>query len=122
MNAADALEIELEEISAPNRHGNHRFIARSKSEGAGLGKLSPTPMVFVGNTEADHDTVAVEISPAAVYQGEGVEEGTADKESVDFEIRLKASGPMYDSDIYISTPPDLDEVQDDLFYRERVRP
>ena len=113
MVAADALEIELEGISAPNRHGNHRFIARSKSEGASLGRLSPAPMVFVGNTKPDHDTVAVEISPAAVYQGEGVEEGTADKESVDFEIRLKASGPMYDSTIYIETSADLDDVQDD---------
>ena len=45
-------------------------------------------MVFVGNTVADHDTVTVEItSGKAVYPGEGIEEGTADKESVDFEIR-----------------------------------
>ena len=45
---------------------------------------------FVGNTKADEDTVKVEITPAAVYPGEGIEEGTADKEAVDFEISVNS--------------------------------
>ena len=118
----DALRIRLEGVSTTNRHGNHRFIARSKSEDdTTLARLNPTPMVFVGNTVADHDTVTVEITPKAVYPGEGIEVGTADKESVDFEITLTATGPMYNSEITIITPSDLDDVQGDSTKKGYVR-
>ena len=105
------LEIYLADVGVPNRHGNHTFITRASNSATGrLTRLKMQPQVLVGNTKADEDTVKVEITPAAVYPGEGIEEGTADKEAVDFEITLTASGPMYDSEIQIEVPADLIEL------------
>ena len=94
-NDGDNLEIVLENITTPDDHGNDRFVARSKNANDGFKQLSPIPMVFVGNTLADNDTVSVEITPTAAYEGE---------EDIDFVITVTANGPMHDSDIKITVP------------------
>ena len=98
------LEITLENITVPKEHGNDVFVARSKSKGGSLTQLSPRPMVFVGNTMADHDAVKVEIAPLEAYQNQ---------DNVDFEITLTANGPMHDSEIRITVPADLTGLQKD---------
>ena len=59
-------------------------------------------MAFVGNTMADNDTVKVEIDPAAAYQNQ---------DNVDFEITITANGPMHDSEIQITVPDGLSDLQ-----------
>ena len=61
-------------------------------------------MAFVGNTMADNDTVKVEIDPAAAYQNQ---------DNVDFEITVIANGPMHDSEIQITVPDGLSDLQTD---------
>ena len=51
---------------------------------------------------ADNDTVKVEIDPAAAYQNQ---------DNVDFEITLTANGPMHDSEIQITVPDGLSDLQ-----------
>ena len=100
----DALEITLEDITVPNKHGNHKFRAKSANAGGSLKQLSPTPDAFVGNAEAAGDTVKVEITPAAAYQNQ---------DNVDFEITLTANGPMHDSEIQITVPDGLGDLEGD---------
>ena len=61
-------------------------------------------MAFVGNAEADNDTVAVEITPAVAYQN---------NDDVDFDITLTANGPMHDSNIQITVPDGIADLQTD---------
>ena len=98
----ESLEIVLEGITTPDDHGNDRFVAKSRNAKGSLKQLSPVPMVFVGNTLADNDTMSVEIDPLAAYEGE---------EDVDFEITLTANGPMHDSDIQITVPDGIEGLQ-----------
>ena len=100
----DPLEITLIDITVPNTHGNHGFLAKSKNAGGTLKQLSPRPVAFVGNAEADNDTVKVEITPAAAYQN---------NDDVDFEITLTANGPMHDSNIQITVPDGIADLQTD---------
>ena len=100
--AEESLEIVLEDITVPSDHGNDRFVAKSRNAKGSLKTLSPVPMVFVGNTLADNDTVSVEIDPLAAYEGE---------EDVDFEITLTTNGPMHDSDIQITMPDGIEGLQ-----------
>ena len=51
---------------------------------------------------ADNDTVKVEIDPAAAYQNQ---------DNVDFEITITANGPMHDSEIQITVPDGLTDLQ-----------
>ncbi len=99
---AESLEIVLEDITVPDDHGNDRFVAKSRNAKGSLKQLSPVPMVFVGNTLADNDTMSVEIDPLAAYEGE---------EDVDFEITLTANGPMHNSDIQITVPDGIESLQ-----------
>ena len=69
-----------------------------------LKQISPRPAAFVGNAEADNDTVKVEIDPAAAYQNQ---------DNVDFEITITANGPMHDSEIQITVPDGLADLQID---------
>ena len=78
------------------------FLAKSKREGGTLKQLSSKPSAFVGNAMADIDTVAVEITPAAAYQNQ---------DNVDFEITITANGPMHDSEIQITVPDGLADLQ-----------
>ena len=96
------LVITFMDITVPNSHGNHAFLAKSKNAGGTLKQLSPRPMVFVGNTMADNDTVKVEITPEEAY---------VNQDDVDFEITLTASGPMHDSEIQITVPEGLTGLQ-----------
>ena len=96
------LTITLTGITIPNRHGNVDFFAWSKNAKGSFKLLSPRPQAFVGNTMADNDTVAVKITPAASYEGE----------EVDFEITLEAAGPMHDSEIRITMPEGIVDLQD----------
>ena len=98
----DPLEITLIDITVPNTHGNHGFLSKSKNAGGTLKQLSPRPVAFVGNAEADNDTVKVEITPAAAYQN---------NDDVDFEITLTANGPMHDSNIQITVPDGIVDLQ-----------
>lgn len=98
------VEITFVDITVPKEHGVVNFVAKSKSEGGSLKQLMSRPMAFVGNTLADHDAVKVEITPAAAYEGE---------ENVDFEITLTTNGPMYDSEIQITVPVGLTDLQDE---------
>ena len=98
----DSLEIFLEDITVPSDHGNDRFVAKSRNAKGNLKQLNPVPMVFVGNTLADTDTMSVEIDPLAAYEGE---------EDVDFEITLTANGPMHNSDIQITVPDGIEGLQ-----------
>ena len=100
--ADDPLEITLIDITVPNTHGNHGFLAKSKNAGGTLKQLSPRPVAFVGNADADNDTVKVEITPAAAYQN---------NDDVDFEITLTANGPMHDSNIQITVPDGIADLQ-----------
>ena len=100
--ADDPLEITLIDITVPNTHGNHGFLSKSKNAGGTLKQLSPRPVAFVGNAEADNDTVKVEITPAAAYQN---------NDDVDFEITLTANGPMHDSNIQITVPDGIVDLQ-----------
>ena len=98
----DSREIVLEAITVPSDHGNDRFVAKSRNAKGSLKQLIPVPMVFVGNTLADNDTMSVEIDPLAAYE---------DEEDVDFEITLTANGPMHDSDIQITVPDGIEGLQ-----------
>ena len=53
---------------------------------------------------AANDTVTVEITPEAAY---------VNQDSVDFEITLTANGPMHDSEIRITLPDGLADLEDD---------
>ena len=99
---AEALDITFVDITVPNKHGDHGFLSKSKNTGGSLKQLTPKPAVFVGNTDADNDTVEVEITPAAAYQNQ---------DNVDFDIVLTASGPMHDSDIEITVPEGITSLQ-----------
>ena len=99
----EEVEITLVDVTVPNNHGNHGFLSKSANEGGSLKQLSPRPVAFVGNTMADNDTVAVEIDPAAAYQNQ---------DNVDFEITVTANGPMHDSEIQITVPDGLSDLQD----------
>ena len=99
----EEVEITLVDVTVPNNHGNHGFLSKSASEGGSLKQLSPRPTAFVGNTMADNDTVKVEIDPAAAYQNQ---------DNVDFEITITANGPMHDSEIQITVPDGLSDLQD----------
>ena len=99
----ESIDITLVDVTVPNKHGNHGFLSKSKSEGGSLKQLSPIPAAFVGNTMADNDTVKVEIDPAEAYQNQ---------ENVDFEITVEANGPMHDSEIQITVPDGLSDLQD----------
>ena len=101
-NDGDSLEIVLENITTPDDHGNDRFVARSKNANDGFKQLSPIPVVFVGNTLADNDTVSVKITPEAAYEGE---------EDIDFVITVTANGPMHDSDIKITVPDGITGIK-----------
>ena len=113
----ESLEIVLEDITVPSDHGNDRFVAKSRNAKGSLKQLSPVPMVFVGNTLADNDTMSVEIDPLAAYEGE---------EDVDFEITLTTNGPIHDSDIQITMPDGIEGLQTsesgDLNYVRKVAP
>ena len=80
----DPLEITLIDITVPNTHGNHGFLSKSKNAGGTLKQLSPRSVAFVGNADADNDTVKVKITPVTAYQN---------NDDVDFEITLTATGP-----------------------------
>ena len=99
----EKLVVEFGDIAVPNKHGNYDFITRSKSKGGTLKQLRPTPKAFVGNAEDKFDTVSVDITPAAAYQNQ---------DNVDFEFTIEANGPMHDSDIKITMPDDLEDLQD----------
>ena len=103
-SAEEELVIEFQDITVPDAHGNYNFITKTKYDGGSLKQLSPTPKAFVGNAEADFDTVSVDITPSEAYQNQ---------DSVDFEFTITANGPMYDSDITITMPEDLDDLQDE---------
>ena len=100
----DSLEITLIDITVPNTHGNHGFLAKSKNKGGTLKQLSERPVAFVGNAEAANDTVKVEITPAAAYQN---------NDDVDFDITVTANGPMHDSNIQITVPDGIVDLQTD---------
>ena len=101
----DVLEITLLDVTIPDKHGDQPFVAKSKREGSTTPKqLKSRPMAFIGNTMAVNDTVTVEITPAAAY---------VNQESVDFEITLTAKGPMHDSEIMITLPDGLADLEDD---------
>ena len=99
-----ALEITLVDITVPNSHGSKGFVAKSKREGGTFKQLASKPAAFVGNAMPANDIVAVEITPAAAYQNQ---------DSVDFEITLTANGPMHDSEIQITLPDGLANLQTD---------
>ena len=99
------------DVTVPNSHGNHGFLSKSKGEGGSLKQLSPRPTAFVGNTMADNDTVKVEIDPAAAYQNQ---------DNVDFEITVTANGPMHDSEIQITVPDGLSDLQDSTTLPKRI--
>jgi len=101
--SGEDVEITFVDITVPKEHGVVTFVAKSKSEGGSLKQLTSRPMAFVGNTLADNDTVKVEITPMAAYEGE---------EDVDFEITLTANGPMHDSEIRITVPVGITSLQD----------
>ena len=101
--AVESVEVTLVDVTVPNKHGDHGFLSKSKSEGGSLKQISPRPAAFVGNTMADNDTVKVEIDPAEAYQNQ---------ENVDFEITVTANGPMHDSEIQITVPDGLSDLQD----------
>ena len=98
----DFVEITLVDVTVPNKHGNHGFLSKSKSEGGSLKQISPKPAAFVGNAMADNDTVKVTIDPAEAYQNQ---------DNVDFEITVEANGPMHDSEIKITVPGGLSDLQ-----------
>ena len=102
--AGYALEITLVDITVPNSHGDKGFLAKSANVDGSLKQLKSRPMAFVGNTMTDNDTVKVEITPAAAYQNQ---------DNVDFEITLTANGPMHDSEILITLPDGLIDLEDD---------
>ena len=108
----EEVEITLVDVTVPNSHGNHGFLSKSKSEGGSLKQLSPRPVAFVGNTMADNDTVKVEIDPAAAYQNQ---------DNVDFEITITANGPMHDSEIQITVPDGLSDLQTTRRCRSELR-
>ena len=99
--AEESVEITLVDVTVPNSHGDHGFLSKSKGEGGSLKQLT-RPVAFVGNAEADNDTVKVEIDPAAAYQNQ---------DNVDFEITITANGPMHDSEIQIIVPDGLTDLQ-----------
>ncbi len=103
-SASDRLVLTFTNITVPKTHGNQAFVARSKQTGGSLTQLSPRPMAFVGNTMADHDAVAVKITPKEAYQNQ---------ENVDFVITITANGPMHDSKIQILVPEGLTGLQID---------
>ena len=98
----DILTITLTGITIPNRHGNVDFFAWSENAKGSFKLLSPRSQAFVGNTMADNNTVSVVIEPEAAYEGE----------EVDFEITLEAAGPMHDSEIRITMPEGIVDLQD----------
>ena len=98
---SDKAIIVLENITVPNRHGDHAFISRSKNVGGNTKQLSPRPMVLVGNTMADKDAVTVNITPKAAF---------VNQDNVDFEVTLTANGPMHDSEIRITVPNRVTEA------------
>ena len=108
----ESIDITLVDVTVPNKHGNNGFRSKSKSKGGSLKQLSPIPAAFVGNTMADNDTVKVEINPAEAYQNQ---------ENVDFEITVEANGPMHDSEIQITVPDGLSDLQDDSAKANYVR-
>ena len=101
--------ITLRNIAVPNDHGNDSFIAKSKHAGGSLRQLSAK--IFVGNTMADNDAVAVKIMPAAAYAGE----------TVNFDIMLEAQGPMHDSEIEITVPDGITGLQTGTADRSELR-
>ena len=110
--AEESIDITLVDVTVPNKHGNNGFRSKSKSKGGSLKQLSPIPAAFVGNTMADNDTVKVEIDPAEAYQNQ---------ENVDFEITVEANGPMHDSEIQITVPDGLSDLQEDSAKANYVR-
>ena len=110
--AKESIDITLVDVTVPNKHGNHGFLSKSKSEGGSLKQLSPRPAAFVGNAMADNDTVEVGITPLEAYENQ---------ENVDFEITITASGPMHDSEIQITVPDGLSDLQEDSSKPNYVR-
>ena len=98
------LDITLVDVTIPNKHGDQGLVAKSKKEGGTLKQLKSRPKAFIGNTMAANDTVTVEITPAAAY---------VNQDNVDFEITLTANGPMHDSEIRITLPEGLADLEDD---------
>ena len=64
--------------------------------------MGSQPEVFVGNALPENDTVTVNINPLAAYENET---------DVRFEITIEAQGPMYDSEIQITVPEGLSNIQ-----------
>ena len=97
------IEITFVDITVPSDYGEVGFTAKSKNaKSSSLKQLSPRPMAFVGNALASRDTVGVNITPAAAYE---------DWEDVNFEIELTNAGPMHDSQIRITVPEGLSDLQ-----------
>ncbi len=101
-SGGDEVEVTLLDITVPNNHGEVSFTAKSSNARGSLKSLNPRPMAFVGNAEATHDTVAVTITPAAAYEN---------WEDVDFEIEITNAGPLHDSEIRITVPEELFDLQ-----------
>ena len=89
------IEIIFEGITVPNVYGDQKFTVKTKNEEKRFAPLAKTAMAFVGNAMADDDTVTVNITPKAAYEGET---------GVDFEIELTATGPMHDGMVEITVP------------------
>ena len=100
----ETLDVTFVDITVPNKHGDHGFLSKSENEGGSLKQLNPKPAAFVGNTDADNDTVKVGITPDAAYKNQA---------NVDFEITLTANGPMHNSDIEITVPEGITGLQTD---------
>ena len=106
------MEITFVDITVLNSHGNHGFLSKSKNAGGSLKQLRPEPSAFVGNTMADNDTVAVDITRL---------QRTQNQDNVDFAITLTANGPMHDSEIQITVPEGLVNLQMTEVCRSELR-
>ena len=104
LDPEDAVSVSLEEVTSPDRYGNHQFTSRSKYKGGSFKALKSDnqPKVPVGNAMGDNDVVSVSITPDAAYHGES---------DVDFEITIEANGPMYNSEILIRVPEGITGLQ-----------